>query len=362
MKILILTEQIAPFQIELAEEINKIASVQCAIAFGQEISHRGNHWESFEKKPSEQVYFAGKGLKAEQIIEWYRNIIAKEKPDAVICNGIRRAVYQAAIQEYQARGFRLGFWLEQPLPKTNLIYRFLRFLFYKRRIRNESFVLAIGDRAARFYHRILPHVALVPYGQDLSSCFSYPRQPNSSGKMRFLFSGQLIKRHNINLILSAFAQIYRKKGDCFSLVLAGHGPEEATVNQVIRSTPDLARTISYDRDYQNWNDRLQPFRTSDVLVYPSQHSGWGLVIPEAMAFGLPVITTQNVEAGRYYVQHGVNGAFVNPDKTELERVVTDFLGDPLRIFQMGQAARESAKRGHSSAVAQKMVHAIGSFL
>ena len=49
---------------------------------------------------------------------------------------------------------------------------------------------------------------------------------------------------------------------------------------------------------------------SDVFVLPSRHDGWGVVVNQALAAGLPIITTDAVGAGLDFVENGVNGICV----------------------------------------------------
>jgi glycosyltransferase involved in cell wall biosynthesis len=79
----------------------------------------------------------------------------------------------------------------------------------------------------------------------------------------------------------------------------------------------------------------------DVLVLPSLHEGFGLVITEAMAQGLVVITTPHT-AGLDLITDGIDGFLVpirSPEAIE-EKLVT--LRDPDRRRAMQEAARAKA--------------------
>ena len=54
-------------------------------------------------------------------------------------------------------------------------------------------------------------------------------------------------------------------------------------------------------------------KASDVFVLPTREDIWGLVINEAMACGLPVVTTNKCNAGLQLVKDGVNGYIVDVD-------------------------------------------------
>src|SRR5262249_56320903 len=71
------------------------------------------------------------------------------------------------------------------------------------------------------------------------------------------------------------------------------------------------------------------FGRSDVFVLPSRHDGWGVVVNQALAAGLPVITSDAVGAGLDLVEDGVNGICVAANDVEpLYRALETFAVSP----------------------------------
>jgi len=88
---------------------------------------------------------------------------------------------------------------------------------------------------------------------------------------------------------------------------------------------------------------LDAYQTSDVFVFPSLGEGFGHVLLEAMACGLPVISTTRT-AARDLVHDGIEGFLVSPGSaTELGGSVEHFLQHPESVVQMGVAARRRAE-------------------
>ena len=54
-------------------------------------------------------------------------------------------------------------------------------------------------------------------------------------------------------------------------------------------------------------------QSAAVLVLPSRHDGWGVVIQEALSAGLPVIATRQTGAAYDLVEEGKNGFLVEAD-------------------------------------------------
>lgn len=90
-------------------------------------------------------------------------------------------------------------------------------------------------------------------------------------------------------------------------------------------------------------DRLALFHSADVFVFPSYFEGFAQVIIEAMACGLPVITTTNT-VGPELITDGVEGFCVEPgDDQALLTAMAFFVENQHRITTMGQHAAESVK-------------------
>jgi starch synthase len=88
---------------------------------------------------------------------------------------------------------------------------------------------------------------------------------------------------------------------------------------------------------------LREMSEADVFVFPSLFEGFALVILEAMAAGLPVITTPNT-AGPDLIEHGKEGLIVPAgDVKALQTAMESLLNDPERARAMGRAAHEKAK-------------------
>ena len=85
----------------------------------------------------------------------------------------------------------------------------------------------------------------------------------------------------------------------------------------------------------------QYYRAADVFVLPTRSDVWGLVINEAMSFGLPVITTDRCAAGLELIENGINGYVVPVDDVQaLADVLCGLCAERDRMVEMGKSARE----------------------
>src|SRR5207247_1853601 len=124
----------------------------------------------------------------------------------------------------------------------------------------------------------------VPYFSDLKR-FAAACQDRPPGvqSCRFLFSGSLITRKGVDLLAQAFATV-ASEFPTVSLTVVGAGPLE---NEMRSRLEDLGKRVTF-AGFQSWEKLPQYYAEADVLVAPSRHDGWALVVPEALASGLPV--------------------------------------------------------------------------
>ena len=91
--------------------------------------------------------------------------------------------------------------------------------------------------------------------------------------------------------------------------------------------------------FQSKEELKKWYQAADAFVLPTREDIWGLVINEAMAQGLPIITTDKCIAGLELVKEGENGYIVPVDNIK-------FLGKTLNkiftqdYYKMGQKSLE----------------------
>ena len=84
------------------------------------------------------------------------------------------------------------------------------------------------------------------------------------------------------------------------------------------------------------------YKAADLFVLPTREDIWGLVINEALAYGLPTITTDRCVAGLELIEDGVNGYVVPVSDAEAlaEKIRAVLVAD---LTEMGEAALEKVR-------------------
>jgi glycosyltransferase involved in cell wall biosynthesis len=182
--------------------------------------------------------------------------------------------------------------------------------------------LYIGTANKNFYlFNKIPKNKLifVPYVVDNN--FFFQKKIKVAKKIRFLVASKFIKRKGIDLLLKSISicNISNdfKKNTLFKIV--GNGEEK---ENLLRLKKENKLTNVFFDDFKNQNEIKKEYFKNDILVIPSLHEPWGLVINEAMAAGNVIISSNLVGASFDLVKNNFNGyKFKNGNKLDLARTL-----------------------------------------
>lgn len=116
-----------------------------------------------------------------------------------------------------------------------------------------------------------------------------PRQQNTDGSIRILSVGRLVRKKGYHVLLHAFAGMVQRKDRKVTLDIAGAGPEEPALHDLIREL-DIADRVSL----VGWVDDVSAFlQSGDIFVLPSLDEPFGIVVIEAMASRTAIVSTRS---------------------------------------------------------------------
>lgn len=113
---------------------------------------------------------------------------------------------------------------------------------------------------------------------------------------------RFVAQKNLSLLLRAFGSLLEKEPRA-QLVLVGRGPLEAALKDQA-----MALGITQHVAFMPWSaDVAALMRSADVYALSSNYEGWARVLPEAMAWGLPTVTTDVGCVGERFIheRHGL---------------------------------------------------------
>lgn len=175
-------------------------------------------------------------------------------------------------------------------------------------------------------------ISINPYGVDTDSFHSEPTLEKSPSKINFIFVGLVDARKGVPLLLNAWNDLSLENAELHFV-----GPIDEKAREMI----ELSKNVKIWGKVP-FRDLPRIFRNQNVSIFPSYFEGFGLVILEAMASGLPVITT-SATCGPDIIEEGKEGFLLFPgDYVALIEAIRFFAENPFAISKMGQAASKKA--------------------
>lgn len=150
------------------------------------------------------------------------------------------------------------------------------------------------------------------------------------------YTGRLVGFKQIQHLVQIWPEVQQQCPQASCLII-GAGPEEAA----------LRRAASKGIRFIDPPEGVGPYmQASDIFVLPSAGEGMSVAVLEAMATGLPVVTT-TVGGNLDVIEHGKNGWLVPPGDVEaLKQAVLTLAADAETRRRLGERARETILRDY----------------
>jgi len=187
---------------------------------------------------------------------------------------------------------------------------------------------------------------VVPLGVDTRR-FTPPASP-WEGPPTLLFAGRLRYYKGLDTLLRALARLPEA-----TLTVAGDGPMRGAW-EALAGEPGVAGRVSFTGEVDD-EALAELYRRAHVFVLPAnaRAEAFGTVLLEAMASGLPCVTTELGTGTSWVVQDGVTGRVVAPgDSAALTGALGELLADTALRRRMGRAGRARVEEHFSE---EKMI-------
>jgi glycosyltransferase involved in cell wall biosynthesis len=166
--------------------------------------------------------------------------------------------------------------------------------------RKSDFVLAMNQSVEKKLTAIKGKSAVIP--SVATQDFGCMEAQINRGNFTLISAGRFVPLKGFDLSIIAFSKFLKSIDDKalsetkIELVLVGSGPEESYLKSLVKEL-----TIEPYVKFINWIERaklMEIYKTSSVFLFPS-HEGAGMVVAEALSFGLPVICLDNEGPGEF---------------------------------------------------------------
>ena len=163
--------------------------------------------------------------------------------------------------------------------------------------------------------------------------FRFEREEYHSNKL--LFIGSLIERKGIDLLLKALSLVKKD----YTLTIVGDGEEKSRLVDYVEQNgmKELVEFVPFKQK----EELREIYNTHDIFVLPTREDCFGLVINEAMAASMPVISSCYADGAYDLVIDGENGYIVNPyDSVKFANTIEKLIDNYELVEKMGKASFE----------------------
>lgn len=345
-KVLFLTNYPSPYRVQFFDELGKHMEVTVLFSERKEDkTHRSSDWYIRGEGRFQAVQLTrtamirGKDLCLD-VTRWL-----KKDYDAVVVCGYSSPTLMAAMA--WMRLHRRPFYME---VDGGLVREESRgkYLFKKLLVSAADWWISSGRQTTGY---------LVHYGAREDGVFHYPftslwekeilpRIPEEAEKEALrrnlgmtenkiaLYVGRFDPKKGMDELLHAVPKLPEDTGVYF----VGGEPSQAHLDYCREQNLGNAHFVGFTKK----EELADYYKAADVLVLPTWSDVWGLVVNEAMAFGLPVITTDRCVAGAELIRDGENGYLIPVrDPEKLTSRICTLLQQDYR--KMGAAALETIR-------------------
>ena len=345
-KVLFLTNFASPYRVHFFDELGKYLDVTVLYSDRvEDITHRDRSWFEAGKGGFQPVQLTKTfGVKDENlcldVLPWLN-----KKWDAIVIGGYSSPTAILAMMYLRLR--RIPFYMEVDggLVRNE---RKIKYLVKRTLVRLAPMWLSTG----RFTTQYLVH-----YGAEPEKVTHYPfsslyeanilpgtvsreeklalrRELEIPEEKVILAIGQFIHRKGFDVLLRSAVSLEKNVG---IYIVGGEATDEYK-----KMKEELGLSHVHFLGFQKKDTLAKFYKAADLFVLPTREDIWGLVINEAMAYGLPVITTDRCVAGLELVEDGINGYIVpvEDEKTLAEKMRAVLSAD---MEAMGAASLEKIR-------------------
>ncbi len=196
-------------------------------------------------------------------------------------------------------------------------------------------------------------IAVIPNGVDTNkfkpgkSNFLRARMGLKTSERIALYVGRLAKEKSVDFLIRSFAKL---KQDNVYLAIVGDGPERKNLETLVKKLK-LEKQILF-LGFVDHNLLATVYQSADIFVFSSTTETQGMIIPEAMACGLPVLTVKD-KVFAQFIEDGVNGFMVEKRETIFAQKLEDLLQDKDLLTRISKEARLQALKFSLEEIAKK---------
>ncbi|MGQ9479340.1 MAG: glycosyltransferase family 4 protein [Thermoproteota archaeon] len=195
--------------------------------------------------------------------------------------------------------------------------------------------VTVSEMTRRQLENIGVKSKIIPNGIDFERIKTVKMSDEESD---IIFAGRLIREKNVGMLIRA-VKILKNTIPSIKCIIIGDGPEKKKL-EILSKELGVSSNIVFKGFLENHDEVVSYMKASKVFVLPSAREGFGIVVLEANACGLPVVTVRHARnAARYLVKDGLNGFTCFPSAQEIRVKIVETMNRDMREECIRNAAR-----------------------
>ncbi len=372
-KLVILSEIIAPYRIPVFNALARHESIDLHVIFLAETDPTLRQWEvhkdeirfRYQVLPSWRRRFGKYNLLLNRGVT---SALRKMSPNAILCGGYNYVASWQSLLWARRHHVPFSLWVESTVRDFRAGSRLVESL--KARFMQACDQFVVPGKSAFEY--------VISYGAPEESIFIAPNAVDSKffaeraeavrkveaahrrtlrlPSRYFLFVGRLVREKGVFDLLNAYATLAPALRSEMGLVFVGDGAARAELEkQASAITPG---SILFPGFAQR-EPLAGYYALAETFVFPTHSDPWGLVVNEAMACGLPIISTNVAGCVADLVQDQGNGCVIQAGEIQpLASAMQELASNTELRIQMGLRSRERILRYSPEACAKGIARAV----
>ncbi len=342
LKVLFIVNIPSPYRVTFFNELGK--NCDLTVLFEKEAaSDRDDSWKQYTFENFKGIFLKGISLGAATALCFgVKKHLKKNKYDVIVCGNFTSPTGILAIRYMKKKG--IPYYLESDggFAKSEGGWReqIKKFVipgakgYFSTGKEHDKYYLAYGadeDKLLRYPFTSLSDLDIIPNVLTQEEKQEYKKQLGILEEKIVLAVGQFIPRKGFDVLLKATKRLDKPIGIYF----VGGEPTE----EYLKLKEDLEIYNVHFIGFKKKEELRKYYLAADVFALPTREDIWGLVVNEAMAYGLPVVTTTSCVAGIELIENNRNGFLIKEDDEIVlaEKIDVLMQDDELRMKQSKKA-------------------------
>ncbi|MEL7665488.1 MAG: glycosyltransferase family 4 protein [Methanosarcina mazei] len=178
-------------------------------------------------------------------------------------------------------------------------------------------------------------ISIIPHGVDSIDLI---KPCNVTHNIRLVYSGYLIKRKNVDYLLSGLnSLIYDYGVEKVLLTIIGEGPEKKTLLKMANRLKLTEHVIF--KPFLPRDELIQEIKGSDIFLLLSESEAYGIVVAEALSQGTPCIVSNSTALNEFTNEIGCYGIDCPSDSRKLAQLILDIYEKKLKVGPLSNKIR-----------------------